>query len=712
MTTQQEQANVIVQARPRLQPQLEVSPLVYRDERWYLLRNTANMSTMRLNESAYAAASTMDGEHSLLEIQKIGEERFPDDAPCLEELLHLLVQLDNGNFISGGLPVQLQKPINRQGAIASSWGFRKFTPTAVRIPLWNPERCLDRYATWARWFVSSRNLLVWAIFIVSCLFLVVIHFDKIRAELGSDFWAPQHALYLALVYVFVKAFHEMSHALAIKGWGGEVREVGIMLLWFFPCPYVDGSSSAFFPDKYKRAVVAAAGVMAELTLAAVALIVFITVEPGMVRALSLDVLLIGTVSTLFANGNPLLKFDGYYVLEDLVEIPNLATRSQRYYLYLIQRYLFGVDDVQSPQIAQGERAWFLGYAPAALVYRTVLIFTIALMFSQQYLAAGVAIALFALFNQLVMPLVRGTRYLVASPRLQAHRVRAVAITAGTGLSCALFVGLVPVSSNTNAEGVVGSSQQTVLYAQTDGFVAELIVPAHSLVTRGQALIKLVNPELTTSVVRLKQRRKELNIRRLNALWTERTSAASFTTDIRIIDDELAVLEQLQRSLIVRSEVDGEFVPIQPNRLIGRYVEQGQLLAHVMTDDPRVVTAVVTQEEVGRIRSGISSASVRLGENPLVNLTAQRVRETPGGGFQLPSAALGMGGGGRLPIDTRDAEGATSTNRTFQIELTLPVHADAQRLGGRAYVRFDHEPAPIIAHITQRVEQLLLSHFGV
>ena len=707
-----ENASAILLARPRLQPQIEFSPLIYRKERWYLLRNTANMSTIRLNESAYAAVSAMDGEHTLLEIQTIGEKQYADDAPTLEELLQLLVQLDHGNFIIGGLPAELQPSRKRHAVGASTWSLKRFSPTAVRIPLWNPERFLARYSTLARWFISTGSLLFWSLFIASCIPLAVIHYDDIKSELSPNFWAPEHALVLLLVYVFVKAFHELSHALAIKGWGGEVREVGIMLLWFFPCPYVDGSSSAFFPDKYKRAVVAAAGVMAELTLAATALLVFIAVEPGVVRTLALDVMLIGTVSTLLANGNPLLKFDGYYVLEDLVEIPNLATRSQRYYLYLVQRYVFGVNDALSPQLAQGERAWFLGYAPAALLYRTVLIFSIALMFSKQYLAAGVAVAVFALFNQLIMPIVRGTRYLVASPRLQAQRTRAIAITSCSVVSCILFISLVPVSTNTNAEGVVGSVEQTVLYAQTNGFVEELLVPPHAMVSSGQPLIRLVNPELSTSIVRLVERRKELNIRRLNALWTERTSAASYSSDMDVIDDELIVLEELKRSLIVRSEVAGEFVPIQSSKLLGRYVQQGQLLAHVVTDDVRVVTAVVTQEEVGRIRSGISSAFIRLSENPLRNLLAQNVRETPGGDFQLPSATLGIGGGGRLPIDMRDAEGMTSANRTFKIELTLPESAETQRLGGRAYVRFDHEPAPIITHITQRVEQLLLRHFRI
>lgn len=699
-------------ACPSLQPQLEVAPLEYRGERWYMLRNTANLGTVRLSENAYAAVAMMDGENSIADIGTACEKRFGADAPTGEEIAQLLIQLSGAGFLSGGLPAELQSLAASRVRNQGTWRLQSFSPTAVRIPLWNPERILDRLRPVAQWMFTPRMMLMWLVFMASCLALAIAHRDDIRLALAPDFWTVDHTVLLALIYIAIKLVHELSHGLAIKAWGGEVREIGIMLLWFFPCPYVDGTAAAIFPDKRKRALVAAAGIMAELTLAAIGLLVFLNVEPGLVRTMALDVMLVGTVSTLLANGNPLLKFDGYYVLEDWVEIPNLATRSQRYYLYLLKRYVYGLGDEHSPATAVGERRWFLTYAPLAIAYRIVLVLTIALYFSEQYLAAGVAVASFAVFNQLIFPLIRGTKYLIKSPQLVSKRVRAVTVTGSSLLSLVMFVAFVPLSSTTYAEGVIGTVEQGGLYTQSDGFIREILVEPYTQVRAGQPLIALENPELQASIMKLTSRRHELEILRLSTQGSDRAAAMSYSADIQALDRELTLRAQRVASLVVQSQSAGEFVPIDHNALLGRYVQQGQLLGHVVTQGTRVVTAVVTQSEVGRIRSGVDAAYVRVAEQPLTTVAANEIRETPGGDFALPSRILGVAGGGRLTIDAQDQSGVTTVERVFRIELTLPQNIPTSRLGGRAHVRFDHQPEPLASRMSRHVEQLLLRHFGI
>ena len=699
-------------ACPSLQPQLEVTPLEYRGERWYILRNTSNLGTVRLSENAFAAVAMMDGEHCISDIGIACEKRFGSDAPTAEEIAQLLVQLGGSGFLLGGLPTELQPLAASRARRQGSWKLQSFSPTAVRIPLWNPERLLDRMRIVAQWMFSPHVILVWLVFMVSCLVLAIAHFDDIRSALAPDLWSVDHSVLLVLVYIVIKLIHELCHGLAIKSWGGEVREIGIMLLWFFPCTYVDGTAASMFPDKRKRAVVAAAGIMAELSLAAIGLLVFLIVEPGLIRTVALDVMLVGTVSTLLANGNPLLKFDGYYVLEDLVEIPNLATRAQRYYLYLVQRYLFGLVEVHSPATAAGERGWFLAYAPLAIAYRITLVLSIALIFSGHYLVAGVAVASYAVLHQLFLPLIRGIRFLFRSPQLVKKRSRAVAVTGATFTALLLFTGFVPLSSSTYAEGVIGSKEQSGLYTESDGFIRELLVEPYTHVFAGQPLVVIENPELQASIMKLKARRRELQILRLSAHGTDRAAAMSLASDLQATDRELSLREQRQASMIIQSHSEGEFVPVDDNALLGRYVQQGQLLGNVVSQGARVVKAVVTQAEVGRIRSGVDNASVRIAENNSDTLAIDEIRETPGGDFTLPSRILGVAGGGRLSIDAQDDSGVTTVERIFTIELTLPENIPTERLGGRAHVRFDHLPEPLIDRISRSVEQLLLRHFGV
>ena len=129
---------------------------------------------------------------------------------------------------------------------------------------------------------------------------------------------------------------------AVKRWGGEVNEMGITLLVFMPIPYVEASSSATFPSKWQRVAVGAAGMYLELLLAGGAMFVWLYMGPGLLRTLAFNTMVVAGVSTVVINANPLLRYDGYFILADLIEIPNLAPRSYRCLGDLVQRYLFGV----------------------------------------------------------------------------------------------------------------------------------------------------------------------------------------------------------------------------------------------------------------------------------------------------------------------------------------------------------------------------------
>jgi putative peptide zinc metalloprotease protein len=151
-------------------------------------------------------------------------------------------------------------------------------------------------------------------------------------------------------------------------------------------------------------IVGAAGIVVELLLASLALFLWLAAEPGWVRDLAFNVMLIGGVSSLFFNGNPLLRFDGYYVLADALDIPNLATRSRRYLIYLVQRHLFGLRDGSTPVQAPGESGWLLSYAVGSFLYRLLILFAIALFVSSEFPVAGVVLATWGVGVQLILPI--------------------------------------------------------------------------------------------------------------------------------------------------------------------------------------------------------------------------------------------------------------------------------------------------------------------
>ena len=209
---------------------------------------------------------------------------------------------------------------------------------------------------------------MWCAVVLTAGVSAVKHGSELVAA-GRSLLEPASLLALWFTYPVVKALHELGHAFAVKRWGGEVHEIGILFLVFMPVPYVDASAASVFPEKHRRMVVSAAGIAVELFLAAVGFFVWIAVEPGLVRHVAYGVMVVGGLSTLLFNGNPLLRFDGYYALADAIEIPNLDVKAKQYLGALARRRILGLGQTPLPETAPGEPPWLVGYAIASSVYR-------------------------------------------------------------------------------------------------------------------------------------------------------------------------------------------------------------------------------------------------------------------------------------------------------------------------------------------------------
>lgn len=696
---------------PRLKPQVTVQAQSWRGERWYVLANAATMQTLRVDAQAWRFLAGLDGERSCEEALTYAERQLGPDAPTPEDCAQVLLTLAQSKLLDG-LPGPVAAMVQSAAPLRRWWQHQAANPVSVRVPFGNPSRLLARATPLARALYSPAGLWTAGLLLVACALHALTASEEIGAALSALSLNPRHAFAFAVVYVAIKLVHEFAHGLALRAWGEDVREAGLMFMWFFPSPYVDASASALVPDKYKRAAVAAAGVGAELSLAALGYVVWQLTEPGLVNALALNVMVVGTVSTLALNGNPLMKFDAYYVLEDLIEIPNFATRANRYWLYLFQRYLLGHAQAVSPVTAEGERRWFLCYAPAAACYRLLVLGGAALWCAGHYLAIGVAIALLTVTTQILVPLWRALQYVATSPALAARRPRALA---GAASAAALVAGVlfaVPLPSVTATEGVVWTPVQGTVHAGTEGFVRELLVPPDTPVVRGRPLLRLENLELRAQRERLVAQREALRIETLRARGEARARAAELADAARALDHELAVTEKRIAGLLVTAESDGVFAPVDDGRLLGRHVAQGAAVGHLLHGQERVVRAVVTQRDIGKIRDGVRAARVRLAERPATEYRAREVRETPAGATTLPARALGVAGGGPIALDAQDPQGLTAAEPVFTFELPLPAGAAASGVGGRAYVRFDHPPEALGVQLARTLRQLFLSRLGV
>jgi putative peptide zinc metalloprotease protein len=229
----------------------------------------------------------------------------------------------------------------------------------IRIPVWDPDRFLDRFVGLFGRFFSVAGLGLWLAVIVTGLWAVAGRTDDLVASAG-DILDPKGLPLLYLSFILIKVVHEFGHAFACKklgregGSGGEVHVMGVMFLIFTPLPYVDASSSWALRRKWHRVIVGAAGMMVELAVAALAAVVWARTGAGTAaHTIAYNMIFVGSVSTLLFNGNPLLRYDGYYILSDLLEIPNLAQRGKEYLYYLVRRWAWGVRQARSPAHTRG-----------------------------------------------------------------------------------------------------------------------------------------------------------------------------------------------------------------------------------------------------------------------------------------------------------------------------------------------------------------------
>jgi putative peptide zinc metalloprotease protein len=703
----------VASLKPRIRAHAQILRQSYRGEVWYVLQDAAAERAHRFPPAVYQFVGLMDGERSVQQIWDAVSTQLGDGAPTQEEVIRLLGQLHAADALLCDVPPDSLEVFRRyQQHERALWKRRLWTPLALRFPLFDPDRFLQRTMRWVDPLFSWFGILLWLGVVSAGAVLSVSHWTDLTENITDRVLDPANLVLLWFVYPVVKTIHELGHAYATRRWGGEVHEIGVMLLVLSPVPYVDASSSWGFKDKYRRMVVGSAGIAVELFLGSLALFVWLAVEPGAVRAIAYNVMLICGVSTLLFNGNPLLRFDGYYVLSDAIEIPNLGQRANQYIGYLFQRYVLGSADAESPAHSTGERIWMLLYGVTSFLYRLFITFVIVLFIAGKFFVIGVLLAIWAVATQVAMPVWKSLSFLFSSPGLRRRRSRALWTSAGLALAAVLLLFVIPVPSWTRTEGVVWVPEEAQVRAGTEGFIERLLVPVNSEVRRGEPLVQAEEPFLATRVAILVAQLEELNAKYDAMMPVDRVQAAMVREQLVAAEANLRRARERQQELIFRSSASGRLIVPNAPDLPGRFVNKGQLIGYVV--EPRELTARVAllQDDIALVRQSTKGVEVMLAEWGASPISARVRREVPGASLQLPTAALGTSGGGPIAVDPRDSKGLTALRQVFQLELTVPAEMRTEYLGARVYVRFNHGWEPAGFQIYRAFRRLLLRQFNV
>lgn len=701
----------VAKLRPALRQHVESHRHVYRGEVWYLIQDPASGRMHRFAGAAQRIIGLMNGSRSVQEIWDAIEAADPDNLPTQDEVIGLLGQLHAADLLSVRISPDTQELFRRAQARQRKRRRSRFVnPLAIRIPLIDPDRFLARTLPAVRWVLSPFGVVLWLLVVGAAVVLVAMHWSELTDNIIDRVTTPRNLFFIWLSYPVIKAFHELGHGYAARRWGGEVHEMGIMLLVFMPIPYVDASAASAFADKRRRMIVGAAGIFVEMFIAAIAMFVWLLVEPGVVRALAFNVMLIAGVSTVFVNGNPLLRFDGYYVLADALEIPNLTARAKRFIGYIVKRHVFHYHDIHSPAGTPGEEFWLPTYALVSFAYRMFIMFAIIFIVADRFFVIGSALAIWAITTQIVWPAGKWVNTLITNIEFQRERSRNLAT--GTLIVGGVFVLLcwVPVPLSTRAEGVVWMPPQSEVRAGADAVIIRLVAEPNSEVAPGDLLIEMEDSRLDARVVILEAAVAEATARYESLRTTELVDAQIIGDEIARIQADLEVARVRRAALSVRSPTAGTFIIERPQDLEGRYVHHGDLIAYVADFAAGTVAVAVSQDDIGLIRERTRSVSLRLAERLGDELPASISREVPAATNRLPSAALGGLSGGPFATDPADQDGVVTLEPVFRIELS--VSTPVQRIGERAYVRFDHGSEPLASQWYRRLRQVFLRRLDV
>ena len=589
--------------RVSLHPTVKVRKQVFRGETWYVLRDPFNNQYFRLRPEAHDFIARLRPDRTVGEVWEECLDRHPDHAPGQEDVIRLLTQLYFANLLHSQKPADSNKLFERyqrrrQREIQS----KLLSIMFIRIPLLDPDNFLKKFLPLFRYLISPFGAMVWLLTVAAAIKLVVDRFEQATNQF-QGILSPDNLFLMYIGLVLIKTLHEFGHAVICRRFGGEVHTMGLMLLVFTPLPYMDATSSWSFRSRWQRALVGGAGMITEIFVAALATFLWANTGPGAMHSLAYNMMLIASVSTVLFNINPLLRFDGYYILSDLLDIPNLHTRSRKHLRHLVERYVFGYQSSTSPTERFKEAFWLSVFGVLSGIYRVVVFTGIILFVADKFLLVGLLMAGICLISWGVVPLFRLAAYLSSSPRLARTRGRAVLITiCFFALILSLFA-VIPFPNRFRAPGVLASDQYTKVINEVPGYVKGVLVRSGEQVRTGTPLIALSDQEVETEIDITLAQREETRAMRLRALRRQAADIEPIERRMASVEAKLANLHMRRSALVVRARQGGIWVSPNLQDMVGAWVQRGSVLGEIVNPDAFHFTTVVSQEKAAELFTG-------------------------------------------------------------------------------------------------------------
>ena len=710
----------------RMRPDLTARQQRYQGRTYWVVKEPVGLNYYRFHEEEYAILCMLDGHTSLEQIKEEFEQRFTPQKVTFHDLQQFIGMLHRSGLVISNAPrqgIQLRK--RRDQKKRREWLGRLSNVFAVRWRGIDPERILNWLYPYTRWFFHPVTMVLVALLAISALLLVSVQFDVFRSRLPSFqefFFGYKNWLYLIAVMAVAKVLHEFGHGLSCKHFGGECHEMGFMLLVFTPALYCNVSDSWMLPNKWHRVFIGAAGMYVEIFLASIATFVWwFSDQETLVNQLALRVMFICSVSTILFNGNPLLRFDGYYILMDILEIPNLRQKSTEILKRFMVDLCLGIEQPENPFLPRENRFWFGMYTIAAVVYRWIVVLSILLFLNKVLEPYGLQvigrmIGAIGFFGLVVQPLWQLGKFFYIPGRM--HKVKRHRVAISLAVVAALIAGVlfIPLPYHVDCSFNVKPGDAATAYAAVPGRLVDVQAIPGKWVEQGVVLAKLDNANLHIEVLDLKGRIAELEIE-LKSVWRQARHRQAAGLRVKEIQEQLqAYRKQLEAKekelaeLEIRAPVSGIVFPVaerregtQPGELgswsgslleprnRGAFLQPSDAICQV--GDPKRLYAelLIDQSVIELVRKGhqvqlmFEAYSGDVYESEIEKVSLPQVQATP--------LSLSTMGGGDVNTKTDKNGQMRPLSATYPALAPLPADLSGVRVGmrGRAKIYTGWQP---------------------
>ncbi|MBN2296763.1 MAG: HlyD family efflux transporter periplasmic adaptor subunit [Pirellulales bacterium] len=703
----------------RKRPDLSAKKQHYLGQSYWVVKEPVGLNYYRFQEEEYAILQKLDGHISLDELKEWFEDEFPPQKITLEELQQFIGMLHRSGLVIASVPgqgTQLRKRRDerrRKEMLGAASNI-----LCIRFKGIDPERILNWLYPKLRWLFNLPVLIISLSFALSALTLVTVNFDVFYSKLPSfyQFFNPYNALWLAVVLGLTKVVHEFGHGLMCKHFGGECHEMGVMILVLTPCLYCNVSDSWMLPNKWHRAAIGAAGMYLEVIIAAAATYIWWFTQPGLLNMVCLNIIFVSSVSTIMFNANPLLRYDGYYILADIVEIPNLRQKATSILNRKMADWFLGIEPPEDPFLPQRNQVFFAIYSVASVVYRWFVVISISWFLTRVFEPYGLAvigygIICMSLFGMVGMPLFKLYKYFAVPGRMHKVKKPRFYATAAAVVLIVLAVIYVPLPHRVMSTLEVRAHDADRVYVDVPGELEEILVKPGQQVDEGQTLAKLESIDVDMEIARLEGEKKmyqsQLSHLRMGSLRT-----MGVGLEIRQIEESLKAVEhQLeqkkfdQERLVLHSPVAGTVLPPPwrekkpgpkgqlpswsgtplQERNLGAPLDEGEIFC--LVGDPNKMEAIlyIDQGDIDFVKKG-QEVEIKLDELPF-DVYEGTIEEIAPSESKFVPKQIAAKAGGDLATTTDEAGVEKPLSASYQARVLIDDPDDLIRLGlrGRAKI---------------------------